>query len=326
MQQSPKRRSSARDASSLLIASTGDIVPFAQVGTVLRPGDLIVVNSTRVRSARLQTRRVDTGGSVEVLLVRRVDDQRWEAMLRPSRRLRTGIRLAVADRELEVLADPEAGVAPVRFDPTDGIEEFIEAVGTVPLPPYFDGTLDDDDRYQTIFADRAGSAAAPTAALHFTPELVSRLESEGVEFTEVELEVGLDTFRPMADGRVEDHRIHTERAVVNDAAVEAVTRTRDRGGRVIAVGTTVVRTLESAADGSGRIRPFDGPTDLFITPGYRARVIDGIITNFHAPRTTLLALIAAFVGENWPDLYQSALDGGLRFLSFGDAMYIEVER
>ena len=313
-----------RDRSSLLIADTGAIIPFSALDTVLRDGDLLVVNTTRVRSARLRTVRRDTGGSVEVLLVRRVDDERWEAMVRPARRIRTGLELGIGDRTIEVLSDPASGVVTVRFAPDEDIESFLEHAGSMPLPPYFTGDLDDDDRYQTMFADRTGSSAAPTAALHFTPELVDRLVDAGIRFAEVELEVGLDTFRPMVDGDVRDHEIHTERIIVTDDAVRAVAYTRARGGRVIAVGTTVVRSLESVADGTGGITAYDGPTSLFITPGYEPRVVDGLITNFHAPRTTLLVLIAALIGDRWRDLYRHALDQGMRFLSFGDAMFLEV--
>ena len=315
-----------RDRSSLYVVATDKVIPFADLDRVLQPGDLVVVNSTRVRSARLRTTRRETGGAVEVLLVKRVDDRHWEAMLRPSRRIHAGEQLIVGDRTIDVLTEPDGGVATVVFDRNDGIEAFLDQVGAVPLPPYFSGTLDDDDRYQTIFADRVGSAAAPTAALHFTPELVERLRAMGIRFTNVELEVGLDTFRPMGDGDVVDHTIHTERIIVSADAVEAVDDARGRGGRVIAVGTTVIRTLESVGDGAGGIVTYDGPTDLFITPGYRPTVIDAVITNFHAPRTTLLVLIAAFLGEGWKDVYDHALTEGLRFLSFGDAMYFEVER
>jgi S-adenosylmethionine:tRNA ribosyltransferase-isomerase len=315
-----------RDSSRLLVASTLDEVPFHDLPGLLRSGDLIVVNRTRVRHARLIGTREETGGSVEVLLTRRIDERRWEALLKPSRRLREGVRIAVAHRSIVLLSEPVDGVATVGIEPHDEAEEFIESVGSVPLPPYFDGTLDDDERYQTMFATELGSAAAPTAALHFTPALVDRLRAAGVGFADVELRIGLDTFRPMTADTVDRHRMHTEDIVVGPETAEAVDRTRAAGGRVIAVGTTVVRTLETAADGAGGIRPMTGPTDLFITPGYRPTVVDALITNFHAPRTTLLVLIAALIGDRWRDVYEHALASGFRFLSFGDAMYIEIDR
>ena len=314
-----------RDASRLLIASTHEEIRFRDVASLFEPGDLIVVNRTKVRSARLHATRSDTGGAVEVLVTRRVDELRWEAMLRPSRRLRRGVTLRIGDRTVQLLSDPSGGIASVSIDPSVEIEEFIERHGATPLPPYFTGELDDDSRYQTMFASDLGSSAAPTAALHFTPAVVESLRSKGVGIAEITLDIGLDTFRPMGDGSVEDHEIHTERITVDARAVQAINACKDVGGKVIAVGTTVVRAIESAADGDGHVAPTSGPTSLFITPGYRPLVVDGLITNFHAPRTTLLVLISALMGDRWRDTYLYALANGFRFLSFGDAMYIEVE-
>lgn len=319
-----------RDSSQLLLAESLTSVPFARLPTVLRPGDLLVVNKTKVRAARLRTHRSDTGGAVEVLLARRVDDRRWEALVRPARRIRRGIELATGPIKVSVLSDPVDGVVTVSLDSsldTDGdLEEVISELGEMPLPPYFHGHLDNPDRYQTMFASVVGSSAAPTAALHFTPAVVDALFEQRVRVAEVELEVGLDTFRPMATDTIEDHAIHTERIVVDDGVARAVEDTRKNGGRIVAVGTTVIRTLESTADGSGGVRPFTGHTDLFITPGYKVAVVDAMITNFHAPRTTLLVLIAALLGDRWRDIYDHAIDNDLRFLSFGDAMFAEVER
>lgn len=295
------------------------------------PGDLLVVNETKVRAARLIGRR-PTGGSAEILLTRRVDAERWEALVRPARKLGAGTLVQVgADLAVTVMSDPVDGVATVTIDTDRDVEDAIATAGHLPLPPYFHGSLASDDRYQTVFANRVGSSAAPTAALHFTDSLIRSLEVRGVEMVAVTLEVGLDTFRPMdrgsgGDALVADHRIHSEHVEVPAGAVAAVQRTRQRGGKVIAVGTTVVRSLESAAKGNGLIRPFEGTTDLFITPGYRPQVIDGLITNFHAPATTLLVLIAALSGNSWRAAYDHALANGYRFLSFGDAMYLAVER
>lgn len=314
-----------RDNSRLLLAATLDEIPFRDIASLFNAGDLLVVNRTRVRAARLQASRIPTGGAVEVLLTRRIDDQRWEAMMRPSRRLRAADLLRVGDRRMRLLSDPSGGVATVEFEPDGGIDDFIDAHGSTPLPPYFTGELDDDERYQTMFARELGSSAAPTAALHFTPAVVDSLLAKGVGIAEINLEVGLDTFRPMAEGDVEDHVIHTERISVDASAADAINSCKRSGGRVIAVGTTVTRTIESAADPSGCVLPMSAQTHLFITPGYRFRVVDGLITNFHAPRTTLLVLISAMIGDRWRTVYQHALDQGFRFLSFGDAMYIKVD-
>lgn len=314
-----------RDASRLLIAATLDEIPFNDVASLFSAGDLVVVNKTRVRPARLQANRVPTGGGIEVLLTRRIDDQIWEAMMRPSRRLRRGDILEVGDRTMRLLSEPSGGVVTAVFEPNEDVEAFLQRHGATPLPPYFTGTLDDDDRYQTMFASDLGSSAAPTAALHFTPAVVESLRAKGIGVAEISLEVGLDTFRPMEDGNVEDHEIHTERIAVDPSAAAAINIAKRSGGRIIAVGTTVTRAVESAADVSGIVSPTSGPTSLFVTPGYRPRVVDGLITNFHAPRTTLLVLISALMGEEWRRVYQHALDAGFRFLSFGDAMYIEVQ-
>jgi S-adenosylmethionine:tRNA ribosyltransferase-isomerase len=325
-----------RDASRLLDTSTMTDRTFSDLPSLLDAGDLLVVNETKVRAARLVGTR-PTGGSAEVLLTNRIDPDRWQALVRPSRRMKTGSVVTIGeDVTVRLLSDPIDGVATVTVVADGDVEEAIDRTGRLPLPPYFHGTLNSDDRYQTVFAQRVGSSAAPTAALHFTDSLLDRIDQRGVEIAKVNLEVGLDTFRPMDRGAtdaalVADHRIHTERVTVPAAAVDAVARVRHRRGRVIAVGTTVVRSLESAALGledpdSGLIAEYDGPTDLFITPGFRPRVIDGLITNFHAPGTTLLVLIAALVGPRWRTIYEHALTNGYRFLSFGDAMMIGVDR
>ncbi len=251
---------------------------------------------------------------------------RWQALLNPAKQLRAGAIIDCGDITIEVLSDPIDGVATVSLTSATDIETAIETFGVVPLPPYFHGSLETADRYQTLFATAVGSSAAPTAALHFTDGVVRTLSDKGVSIAQVELEVGLDTFRPMGDGRVEDHVIHTERSIVDTAAVAAVNKARDSGGRVVAVGTTVVRTLESAASERGRIDTFDGDTALFIKPGYEFLVVDAMFTNFHAPRTTLIVMIAAVLGERWRDVYQHAVDSGFRFLSFGDSMYMEIAR
>lgn len=316
-----------RDASRLIVTSSLADRRFWELPELLHPGDLLVVNRTRVRRARLATVRVDTGGRVEVLLLDGRDDPEWQVMVRPSRRLRSGVRLATEPGPdgrrltIDLLTDPDDGVARAHLGGGD-VDAIVKAIGTVPLPPYFHGELADDERYQTVFADHVGSAAAPTAALHFTPDLVARIEDAGVVITAVDLEVGLDTFRPVTVDDLDDHRIHTERYTVPDDAADAIAAARTRGGRVVAVGTTVVRTLETAAVGSG-VGAESGVSDLFITPGYRCSVVDAVLTNFHAPRTTLIALVAALIGPEWRAVYATALARGYRFLSFGDAMLID---
>lgn len=306
-----------RDSARLLDTRDVSDHRFGDLPGLLAPGDLLVVNTTRVRKARLHATKT-TGGVVEVLLLDPRGDGGWEAMVRPARRLRAGVRMTAGPVTLELRDDPEDGVA--ILDPVAGsLEAAVAEVGTTPLPPYFHGTLPDPERYQTVFGRRVGSAAAPTAGLHFTESLLGELAASGIGMASVELEIGLDTFRPISVERIEEHRMHRERVVVGEDAVAAVTATREAGGRIVAVGTTVVRSLEAAAAG-GSLRPMDGPTDLFITPGYRFQVVDLLITNFHVPGSTLIVLVAAFMGPAWRDTYAVALSRGYRFLSFGDAM------
>ena len=306
-----------RDSARLL--DTRDLTDrrFADLPELLEPGDLLVVNTTRVRKARLMATK-PTGGTVEVLLLHPIGDGGWEALVRPARRIRAGTRLMAGSVMLEARTAPQDGIA--GLDVVEGsLDAAVEAVGVVPLPPYFHGALDDPERYQTVFARRIGSAAAPTAGLHFTESLLERCTRRGIRIAAIDLEIGLDTFRPIAAERLADHRMHQERVVVGDDVVDAVSDARASGGRVVAVGTTVVRSLEAAAAG-GSLGPMDRPTDLFITPGYRFRVVDLMITNFHVPASTLVVLVAAFMGPGWRDAYASALRRGYRFLSFGDAM------
>lgn len=258
-----------------------------------------------------------------MLLTKRVDPLRWQALLRPAKKLPIGTVIDCGRITAEVLSDQVGGVATVALSSEGDIEAALADVGQVPLPPYFHGELESTERYQTLFAKNIGSSAAPTAALHFTGEVVAGLRDQGVDIAEVELEVGLDTFRPMGDGSLDDHVIHRERIIVDQEAVDAVDSTRERGGRVVAVGTTVVRTLESAAVGNGCIGVLDDETDLFIKPGYEFSVVDAVFTNFHAPGTTLIVMIAAMLGDRWREVYAHALRSDFRFLSFGDSMFME---
>lgn len=306
-----------RDSARLLV-DRGPGAPLehrtvADLPDLLEPGDLVVVNDTRVRRARLRLAK-PTGGAVEVLLVEPTAAGTWCALVRG--RVATGTELAGDGIAVVVGADLGDGCREVRVTAGDP-----EAAGDVPLPPYIRVPLDDPERYQTVFARRPASAAAPTAGLHLTPELLERCRRAGAGVEAIELVVGLDTFRPMAVDRVEDHPIHTESYAVAERAWEAVLSTRAAGGRVVAVGTTVVRALESVA-ATGEL---SGRSDLFIRRGHEFAAVDRLLTNFHVPRTTLLALVDAFVGERWRQIYAAALDSGYRFLSFGDACLLTVK-
>ena len=307
-----------RDAARLLVAGDGSVPvehrTVADLDRLLRPGDLVVVNDSRVLAARLVLRKV-TGGQAEVLLLQPTPGQdRWEALVRPGRRLPDGTVLYLD-------GEPLVTVGPAVDGSTDGrrlvevAADAVERAGRVPLPPYITAPLADPERYQTVFARRAGSVAAPTAGLHLTDDLLDRLTQRGIGLARVELQVGLGTFRPITADRVTDHEMHAERYLVDPevwARIEAAER-------VVAVGTTVVRTLESVA-ASGRL---GGDTSLFIRRGFPWRVVDVLLTNFHVPRSSLLVLVDAFVGPRWRRLYAEALAEGYRFLSFGDAMLLE---
>ena len=295
---------------------------FLDLPSLLRPGDLVVVNETRVRAARLAGRRLDTGGSVELLLLEARPDGLWEALARPSRRLRPGIMIEIEAIRATIVDGPDEGMVVVDLDAPD-VEAAIANAGIVPLPPYFQGTLDDSDRYQTMFARTIGSAAAPTAGLHFTEEVATRLRQREIEIAPVDLHVGIDTFRPIVTERIAEHVMHSEWCSIPEATAAAVDSARTRGGRVVAIGTTVVRTLESFADGAGTVAAGKRETNLFLTPGVEFRVVDALVTNFHVPGSTLVVLVAAFMGERWREAYRTALERGYRFLSFGDAMLAE---
>jgi S-adenosylmethionine:tRNA ribosyltransferase-isomerase len=311
-----------RDAARLLVVEGLLDRRFADLPDLLEPGDLVVVNRTRVRKARLRGHKEEGGGRVEALLLRPTAEG-WEALVRPARRLRPGIHLAFGGIRATVLAGPDRGQAMLALD-TGGtpLEEALEHWGEIPLPPYFTGRLPDPERYQTVFAARPGSAAAPTAGLHFTPAVMRRLGERGIDVSAVDLGIGVDTFRPIAEAYLEEHRMHREDYLVDGETAEAVDAARRRGGRVVAVGTTVVRALESAVDETGEVRAGARSTDLFITPGYSFRVVDLLVTNFHVPGSTLVVLIAAFMGEGWREAYRVALERGYRFLSFGDSMLV----
>ena len=297
---------------------------FYDVIDYLNPGDCLVVNETKVIPARLYGER-PTGGACEVLLLRQLAPKRWETLVRPGRKLKPGAEVIFGDGRLRcrVLESTDAGGRVVEFECEGTFEAALDALGEMPLPPYIHEKLEDRSRYQTVYAKQDGSAAAPTAGLHFTPELMARIREKGVDIVPVLLHVGLGTFRPVKVEDIETHRMHTEYFEVTPDAAERINAARARGGRVIAVGTTSVRTLESAA-ADGRVRAMRGDTDIFIRPGYRWQTVDALITNFHLPGSTLIMLVSAFYDrERVLDAYRLAVDMQYRFFSFGDAMLIE---
>lgn len=295
---------------------------FLDLPQLLDPGDLVIVNETRVRAARLVGRRVGTGGKVELLLLDRDREGRWEALAKPARRLRPGSGVEVDGNVVTVIENLGEGRVTVTLDGDDD-EATVERLGAVPLPPYFTGNLPDPGRYQTMFATNPGSSAAPTAGLHFTEEVVSGLADRGIGMARVDLHVSLDSFRPMTVEDVSEHVIHTEWCAVPVETAGTVAATRVAGGKVVAAGTTVVRTLETFARDDGTVASGSGKTDLFLRPGSRYRVVDGLVTNFHLPQSTLLVLLAGFMGNHWRRAYEIALERDYRFLSFGDAMYAQ---
>lgn len=317
---------SPRDASRLMVlrrhAPGFEHHRFHDLPALLRAGDLLVVNDTRVMAARLFGRRDETGGAVEALLVRPLTDLRWEVLFRPARQAVPGRRFCFTASDGDLAAVVESrkeGVAVLEFDrPFDPA-----TAGEVPLPPYISGYRGDPERYQTVYSRDPRSAAAPTAGLHFTPGLLAELEIQGVQRAAVTLEVGPGTFRPVTVDDPREHHLHPEHVTVPASTARAITQAKAEGRRVIAVGTTVVRTLEHVARERGEVVPFQGWTSLRILPGDEFRVVDGLITNFHLPRSTLLMLVCAFAGtERVLDAYRLAVDEGYRFYSFGDAMLI----
>ncbi len=296
---------------------------FWDIGDYLRPGDLLVINQTRVIPARIYARK-PTGGRIELLLLKRQEGLTWEALV-GGKRVSPGMKLALENGpQAEILENLEGSRRLVRF--SQPVEAYLEQAGQMPLPPYIHTPLANPERYQTVYARQPGSAAAPTAGLHFTPELMAHLTGNGIQFAEVTLHVGLDTFAPVTEDDPQTHHIHTEWCEVTPAAAEQINSTRQRGGRIIAVGTTSVRTLETAARQAlpGKVvRDFSGATGLFILPGFEFKAVDGLVTNFHLPRSTLLMLVSAFTSrEQILSAYAEAIRLEYRFYSFGDAMLI----
>ena len=319
-----------RSASRLLVLNkeSGEIAHehFYEIPAHHKPGDCLVMNNTRVIPARLYGCKEGTGGKIEFLLLKRLELDKWEVILRPGKKAKPGSRFEFGGGLLraEVLEVIEDGNRIVRFE-YDGVwEEILDKLGEMPLPPYIKEKLSDKERYQTVYSKIEGSAAAPTAGLHFTKELLKKIENMGVETAYLTLHVGLGTFRPVSVDNVEEHIMHSEFYQVSPETAEKINRTRERGGRIIAVGTTSVRTLETVADDDGRMRAASGETSIFIYPGYKFKAVDALITNFHLPESTLVMLVSALAGkENIFKAYNTAVRGKYRFFSFGDAMLIE---
>lgn len=298
---------------------------FRDILQYLRPGDCLVLNDTRVIPARLLGGKEDTKAAVEILLLKRREKDVWEALVRPGKKLRPGARVTFGDGRLraEILDVVEEGNRLVQFSYEGIWEEVLDSLGEMPLPPYITHKLQDKNRYQTVYARYEGSAAAPTAGLHFTQELLAQVEEMGVELAYVTLHVGLGTFRPVKVDNVKEHHMHSEFYRITKEAAERINRAKESGHRVICVGTTSCRTVESAADENGRLSACSGNTDIFIYPGYRFKVLDGLITNFHLPESTLVMLVSALAGrEQVLSAYREAIRERYRFFSFGDAMLI----
>lgn len=298
---------------------------FREIIDYLNPGDCLVINDTKVIPARLYGSKVGTDARIEVLLLKRKENDTWETLVKPGKKAKPGTRISFGDGLLtgEVVDVVEEGNRLIRFT-YDGIfEEILDQLGQMPLPPYITHQLKDKNRYQTVYAMHDGSAAAPTAGLHFTPELLEQIREKGVRIARVTLHVGLGTFRPVKVEDVTEHHMHSEFYMVDESQAKLINDTKALGGRVISVGTTSCRTLESASDENGVVRAGSGWTDIFIYPGYQFKVIDSLITNFHLPESTLLMLVSALAGkENIMRAYETAVKEKYRFFSFGDAMFI----
>ena len=314
-----------RDTARLLVVNraTGQRghARVAHLPLLLRAGDLMVVNRTRVLPSRLVARKLDTGGRIELLMLHALDERRWVALV-GGRRAHSGLKVVIAPGLVAELGEERDGGREVTFPAETDVTAALRANGEIPLPPYIHDYAGDPERYQTVYAEIEGSAAAPTAGLHLTRSLMSRLAAHGVQVGRILLHVGLDTFKPVREEDVRDHHIHSEWIEVDEALVGQIRETKARGGRVVAVGTTSVRALEQAAAG-GEIAPYQGPADLYIYPGYRFRVVDVMLTNFHLPKSSLLLLVSAFAGrERILQTYVDAVQRRYRFFSFGDAMLI----
>lgn len=319
-----------RASSRLMVLDrkTGEIQHkvFSDITEFLRPGDCLVLNDTKVIPARLIGTKIGTDAHIEVLLLKRKENSVWEVLVKPGKKARVGCRISFGDGILigEVIDIVEDGNRLIRFEYEGVFEEILDRLGEMPLPPYITHKLKDKNRYQTVYAKNKGSAAAPTAGLHFTNELLKKLEDMGVVIARVTLHVGLGTFRPVKVENVLEHHMHSEFIHIEESEAEKINQAKKNGGRIISVGTTSCRTLESATDENGIVLPVSKETDIFIYPGYQFKAVDALITNFHLPESTLLMLVSALAGkENILNAYEIAVDEQYRFFSFGDAMFIQ---
>ncbi len=317
-----------RDQSRLMVLDrknqTIDDKIFKDIIDYLEPGDCLVRNNTKVIPARLYGKK-DTGANVEFVLLKNIEGNIWEAMVRPGNKLHQGAKVIFGDGllEAEILDTLPDGTRKVEFHYEGIFNEILDKIGLMPLPPYIHESLKENDRYQTVYAKYEGSAAAPTAGLHFTPELLKRIEEKGVKIANVTLHVGIGTFRPVKEEKIEDHHMHTEHYYIKQEDVDKINSTKLAGKRVICVGTTSCRTIETIADENGLVKECEGDTGIYIYPGYKFKCMDGIITNFHLPESTLIMLISAFAGKDYVmKAYKHAVDEKYRFFSFGDAMFI----
>lgn len=320
---------SNRESSRLMLLNkeTGEIEHkiFSDIIDYLNPGDCLVINDTKVIPARLIGTKIGTDAHIEVLLLKRRENDIWEVLVKPGKKARPGCKISFGDGLLtgEIIDVVEEGNRLIKFT-YDGIfEEILDRLGEMPLPPYITHKLQDKNRYQTVYAKHEGSAAAPTAGLHFTESLLKRIEDKGIQIVRVTLHVGLGTFRPVKVENIQEHHMHSEYYVVTQEAADKINNAKADGGRVICVGTTSCRTIESASDDDGRVKACSGWTEIFIYPGYKFKVLDALITNFHLPESTLLMLVSALAGrEHILAAYKTAVEEKYRFFSFGDAMFI----
>ena len=318
-----------RDESRLMVLDREKMTiedrTFKDILDFLKPGDCIVRNNTKVLPARLYGKKEETGANVEVLLLKNMGDDIWEAMVRPGKKLQEGTKIIFGEGKVhgEIIQKLENGNRKIKFTYNGIFNEILDEIGLMPLPPYIKESLKEKDRYQTVYAKFDGSAAAPTAGLHFTDELFEELKKKGVTIAEVTLHVGIGTFRPVKVDKIEDHEMHSEHFYVTKENADKINNTKKNGGRIIAVGTTSCRVLESVADEQGFIKPIETDTSIFIYPGYKFKCIDGLITNFHLPESTLIMLVSALAGKEFVmKAYKHAVEEKYRFFSFGDAMII----
>lgn len=319
-----------RDEARLMVLHRSDKTiehkVFKDILDYLKPGDCLVRNNTKVIPARLYGVKEETGANVEFLLLNRIEGDIWEVMVRPGKKLMPGVKVSFGNGILkaEILDKMEGGSRKVKFYYQGIFNEILDEIGLMPLPPYIKEKLEKKEMYQTVYAKYEGSAAAPTAGLHFTKELLEKIKEKGVEIANVTLHVGIGTFRPVKEENIEDHDMHTEHYYIKKEDAEKINNTRKNGGRIIAVGTTSCRVLESVADENGMVKEVEDDTNIFIYPGYKFKCIDGLITNFHLPESTLLMLISALAGREYIlDAYKEAVKQKYKFFSFGDAMFIE---